>query len=92
MSGAQPQDIEEMEPTGPGLEIIEARHSRPAVAGAVPVGTDPSDIALADLDGDGDLEAIICHTGSEDVQVLQWDGMGYVLAFTFPTGVAPSGV
>ncbi|MCB9718767.1 MAG: VCBS repeat-containing protein [Myxococcales bacterium] len=58
----------------------------------VAVGTDPSDIVLYDLDGDGDAEAVVCNAGSNDVMVLDWNGAAYVLAFTFPAGMGPSGV
>ncbi len=56
------------------------------------VGVDPSDVVLADLDGDGDLEAVVSNAGSDEVMVLAWDAGAYMLAFTFATGTAPSGV
>ena len=63
--------------------------------GAVPpvgVGTNPSDLVLMDLDGDGDLEAVVCNAGSNDVIVFGWTGAAYVEAYSFATGTAPSGV
>jgi len=59
---------------------------------AVMVGTTPSDVVLADLDGDGDLDAVVTNAGSNDVMVFEWDGGAFGLAFTFATGTAPSGV
>jgi hypothetical protein len=61
-------------------------------AAPIALGTDPSDVALADLDGDGDLEAVVCNATSGDVMVLAWNAGGYALAFTFGTGITPSGV
>lgn len=58
----------------------------------VAVGTDPSDVVLADLDGDGDLEAVVCNATSDDVMIFAWTGGYGAPAFTFPTGMAPSGV
>lgn len=60
--------------------------------GPVAVGTDPSDLVLADLDGDGDLDAVVSNATSNDVMVLAWNAGAYGVAFTFPTGMAPSGV
>lgn len=58
----------------------------------IALGTDPSDVALADLDGDGDLDAVVCNATSGDVMIFAWDGGGYALAFTLAAGTAPSGV
>ncbi len=60
--------------------------------GTLAVGTTPSDVVLADLDGDTDLDVVVCNQGSDDVMIFAWDAGAYVPAFTFPTGVAPSGV
>lgn len=61
-------------------------------AAPLPVGVDPSDVVLADLDGDGDLDAVVCNAASGNVMVFAWDVGGYALAFTFDTGMTPSGV
>lgn len=57
------------------------------------VGGMPSDIALADLDADGDLEAIVSNFGTDNVTILSWDdGTLYTTEFTFDVGAGPSGV
>lgn len=68
---------------GPATYVVQA---------PIAVGTDPSDIVVSDMDGDGEAEVVVCNQGSNDVMVLDWDGAALVVAFTFPTGMAPSGV
>ena len=45
-------------------------------AAPVGVGTSPSRVALGDLDGDGDLDAVVANDGSDNVSVLIGDGAG----------------
>jgi hypothetical protein len=46
---------------------------------AVAVGRQPNDVALADVDGDGNLDVLTANIGSRDVSVLRGNGRG---AFT----------
>jgi hypothetical protein len=86
-------DVVVLDTTGDTLVVGLSTGGPAAFAFAAPlaVGTDPSDLVLADLDGDGDLEAVVCNAASGDVMVLAWNG-AYALAFTFDVDMAPSGV
>ncbi len=54
-------------------------------------GKFPSDIAVADLDHDGKLDAVARNAGSDDVTVLRGDGMGRLAVVQHvPTGDEPS--
>jgi hypothetical protein len=57
------------------------------------VGTAPSSVAAADVDGDGDLDLLTSNAGSDDVSVLLGDGTGrFATLPSVPTGTAPSGL
>ncbi|HTF88321.1 MAG TPA: VCBS repeat-containing protein, partial [Planctomycetota bacterium] len=48
------------------------------------VGSDPFDLLLTDLDGDGDLEILTPNFQSNDVSVLTNDGTGHFTHASFP--------
>ena len=59
----------------------------------LPVGSAPSSVASADVDGDGDLDLLTSNSGSGTISVLLGDGFGNFSGDqTFPAGAAPSGL
>ncbi len=55
----------------------------------VGVGIAPGSVALGDVNGDGDLDALVANSGSNNVSVLIGDGAGGFTAAT-PVGVGAS--
>jgi hypothetical protein len=59
----------------------------------VPLGKNPSSIAVADLHGSGKLDLIVAHRGENNVAVVQGMGNGtFKAAVTYPVGSSPSSV
>lgn len=48
----------------------------PAPGSPFPVGSGPSDIAMADLSGDGKLDVVTANSGSDNLTILLGDGSG----------------
>jgi hypothetical protein len=58
-----------------------------------PAGTDPSTVAIGDLDNDADADVVTTNEGSDDLSVLLNDGDGtFSPPVTFPVGDTPRGV
>ncbi|HVY46451.1 MAG TPA: VCBS repeat-containing protein, partial [Minicystis sp.] len=56
------------------------------------VGASPSDLAIGDVDGDGDLDIAVANAGDDTVTLLINDGSGNFTPVTkaLPAGSAPS--
>lgn len=60
---------------------------------AYPAGLSPRDVAIADLDGDGDADVLAADSRSNDVAILPNDGLGRLAAPVFvPAGASPFAV
>jgi FG-GAP-like repeat/Thrombospondin type 3 repeat/HYR domain len=58
-----------------------------------PAGSAPTDLAVADMNGDGRLDFVTCNAGSGDVSVLIGDGEGgFAGAVHYPAGDSPLSV
>lgn len=54
---------------------------------SIPVSGSPTDLALGDLDGDGDLDVAIASTSDDAVHILVNDGVGSFVAAPIDLGV-----
>src|SRR5262245_42821348 len=85
---------------GPGVSVLKNRGDGsylPPIYSALPINMTVGDVALADFDGDGDLDAFANVRGSNDDQskLLVWrnNGDGTLAApVQFTTGLAPVGI
>lgn len=60
----------------PSVACAERRGSPRFAVSTVAVGRQPNDVALADVDGDGNLDVVTANIGSRDVSVLRGNGKG----------------
>ncbi len=56
---------------------------------AAEVGKGPRQMAVADLDGDGKLEAAVLSSISDSISVVEFDGDGWKRTHELPLGMAP---
>ncbi|MBL7992118.1 MAG: VCBS repeat-containing protein, partial [Candidatus Kapabacteria bacterium] len=57
------------------------------------VGTNPSDIAAGDFDGDGDIDLAVSNAGTNNVSILLNTGTGsYAAAVNYAAGTQPYGI
>ncbi|MDB4965768.1 MAG: repeat protein [Myxococcales bacterium] len=81
---------------GPGGAAVLERGAMAFGVALEAAGASPRSVALADLDGDGKLDAAVANYDSSDVSVFLSDGLRLVGAaqesWTIPAGGAPFGV
>ena len=77
-----------------GLGVMLGDGAGGFVAGVdVEAGLDPRAVAVADLDGDGRLDAAVVNSASQDVTLTLGDGRGgFEYAATYTVGTLPSGI
>ena len=58
----------------------------------VPVGTHPTNLALADLNGDGKLDVAVVNNSDSNTQVFLGEGNGTFRSGSYRVGANPTGI